>query len=154
MQNKIDDILKLNFKNKKIFSEYEIIDWYDGAIFGIGRLANTDDYYLFQMVAYNLKIPQRVYVLLKIDATWKNEFKLERAKVEGRMKINIIKKMVVSLYSNYTDSIYLLKAKSIEEKIFEIKKVVVNNLIYYSNIDKVINQSKKQEKKWFDFFNT
>lgn len=152
MQTKIDEILKINPKNKKFFREYEILDWYDGAIFGIGRLNDTDDYYLFQMVAYNLKISQRVYLLLKIDAEWKNEFRLARANAEDKMKPNIIKKMVVLLYSNYTDSIYLLKAKSIEEDILEIKKVEASNLIYYSNVDKVFNQSKRQEKKWFDFF--
>lgn len=148
MKNKIDYLAQEKTHELSFFSEYEIFDWYDGAISGIGQLSGTNEFYWFNMVAWNLEINEKIFVILKIDLEWQNSFKTKLIKT----KPNSIKKFILNFYSDYEYEVYLLKAKYIEDKTYDLKEIKVNSLIYYQNIDAIEKQTKRSKNAWFDFF--
>lgn len=140
-----------NHKNS-IFSEFEILDWYDGAILGIGKLFGTNDFYFFQMVACDLQIDTRVFILAKTNLEWKNKFDISLFNAKPELKPSIIRDNVVQLFAKKNNRLYLLRTKDIDDKLYTLKEVDLNNLKYFDNIESVLNQSKKRIKEWFDFF--
>lgn len=153
MNKIIDYIQKENINENSIFSEHEILDWYDGPILGIGTLFGSNELYFFEMVAFNLKKDERIFLLLNIDMEWKSKLDEALFSVTSNVKPSIIKKNVTQLFSNYSNKVYLLKAKDIDDNLFKLKEVSIGNLKHYDNLEVVLNQGEKLTKRWFDFFN-
>ena len=126
MKNSIDNLLQNKSNIESVFSEYEIIDWYDGAISGIGKLSGTNEFYWFNLVAYDLKIEERIFVILQIDLECQKQIRSAIIKAQPRA----IKKMVTELYLNNLNKIYLLKSKSIDDKFYDLKETRIEKLKY------------------------
>lgn len=135
-------------KKRPIFASYEILDWYDGAILGIGELNESHDFYLFEMVAYDLKSKERVFELVKLELSWVTNLKANI--VEANPKF--IQKAITQLYSNYKEEAYLLKSKDINDWNFNLIEIDPQYLEFYKDIEAVLNQSKNSLKRWFEFF--
>lgn len=131
--------------NNSIFSEYEIIDWYDGAISGIGKLSNTNEYYLFNIVAYDFKIEQRVFILIKLDMEW-------HGKLLSGLNSKKLKSVIKEFYLHYYGEAYIIKASDINDNQFFFKELKAYKPRRFNNIQNIADQNKKDLKTWFEYF--
>jgi len=143
---------KSMIKENSSFSVYEIIDWYDGAICGMGNFFKKQEHYFFQFVAYNAAIDEKIFMLIMVEFPWENRFISTVSKAEPAEKPAVIKLIVDDLLKNNTKKITLLKAKDIENEEFELKELRIDNLRFYGNSDSVFNQNETEKQKWFAFF--
>lgn len=135
--------------NNSFFLEYEVIDWYDGAISGVGKERKRNIYYFFDIVAIDLTSKEKIFLLLKISL----DFYLKcKAEINSEQILNI-NEMRKQLYSNL-DSALILKANYIESETFQLKEIKINKLSPSDNFEDVYNQSGDINKKWFAYFLT
>ena len=143
----------INFYNKNkgtkpLFSTYDIIDWYDGAICGIGKLNKTNNFYLFNIVAWDLVSDMKIFSIVNVTLPWLNKFKDAINKSES----NNILQLSEDYIQQYSGEIFLLKSKKIESSEYDLIKYNSKSLEVYNNLDEIVNQSEKEKQNWFNLF--
>jgi hypothetical protein len=138
-------------KNKglvPLFTICDIFDWYDGPIYGIGNIKGTKDFYLFNIVAWDLTSNMKIFAIINITSSWLKKFKDAINHKNKNPILSLLEKYVRQYYSD----IFLLKTENINNIEYDIIKGKAINLEVYTNIEKVVNQNREEMQKWFDLF--
>ncbi len=139
---------KKNKGVKPIFSKYEIFDWYDGAISGIGNLNDSDDFYLFNIVAWDLVSDVKIFSIIKIISPWLDKFKNAKNQMDSNLTLQILKQCI----AEYSGVVFLLRCKKIESLEYDLIKRNSMPFKVYDNLDEIVNQTPKEMEKWFNLF--
>lgn len=147
----MEEIFGLYKKNKGIkplFSIYYIIDWYDGVLSGIGNLSETNDFYLINIVAWDIVFGMKIFSIVKLTSLWMDKFKDAINQTDSNLVITLIEDYIRQCSSD----IFLLKAKYIDALEYDLVRLDANSLHLYNGIEEIVNQSDEEKLKWFNLF--
>lgn len=104
------------------FNKIEILDWYDGIIRAIGEV--EDEFYLIVLVAWDMRQPVKLYVLLELNELTRSEIIDElngsRSKEENWEIFNSIYDRYVQ---NYDGVAYLILGEVKKKESYKIKMI-------------------------------
>lgn len=135
-------------KGNKIFIEEVIIDWYDGPIIALAKMSDTLKWYLASIVYFNPQTNQRIFQLIEVEDSWAKQIKKD-IKI---IKYDNIKEMIRNKFRQHISDLYLVRGQYLDEIGLRIKKIPIDNLMYYSSIEEVIQQDQSLSQKWLGFF--
>ncbi len=140
--------------NKRIEKKV-ILDWYDGIVSALIQFENTDKWYLVNLIAWDTKQPEKVYLISEIsrdesgvilglikdqtpDAPALTESEFDEVK-------NLVRK---SIENNIC---YLFKGKDLADQINNLKELNDKGDIQIE-IDDIVNMDSASKEKWYDLF--
>lgn len=139
----------LKAKKNSFFSNYAVIDWYDGVISGIGKSAINNNHYFFDVRAVNLETKEKIFllILIKSEIFQQISFFLNNNDIE---KVEAITK---ELFLNKRQDLLFLKTKDIDSNEYDFVTSNKLKLKYTKGFDEIVNQSKKITTAFFKLFN-
>jgi hypothetical protein len=150
----IMEIYKRNKGKHKLFEDYIIVDYYDGPIAAIVKLKNFEKWFVCSTVYFDPGNDLRILSLLELNDLWMNENKLliYEAKMKNIDSYKKMKSKFRSFYKIYSGKVYLFKSNWLLSSDYEIVEIPVSDLMYFNDIEAVLNQPKKSKLKWINFF--
>jgi hypothetical protein len=145
---KLISFYKKNKGSKPLFSIFDIFDWYDGATSGIANLSDTQDYYLFDMVAWDINSHSRVFTIVNITSSWLDKFKDARNKFDS----NLILQLMENYIHQHSGDVFLMKSQYVDDVEYDLIRDNSNSLQIYKSVEDIANQSEKEKQKWFNLF--
>lgn len=143
----------INFSKKNkgsipLFKICDIFDWYDGPIYGIGNIEGTKDFYLFNIVAWDLPSNLKIFTIINITSSWLKKFK----NAINQKDKNLILLLLKNYFRQYSGDIFLMKSENIDNVDYDLIECSSINIELYTNIENVVNQDIEIKQKWFNFF--
>ncbi|MDF2192166.1 hypothetical protein [Paraflavitalea sp. CAU 1676] len=138
------DVYHLNKGIKPIFSDIDSIDWYDGAVNGVFRLDQTNQWFLFCMVYFELNIRERIFFVIETSEEWKVEFTgmFQYHEYGWLTNYDQVKAKMRSAFQNYAGDVYLVKARTLEGNEYEIVQIPLEHLRYVDTIEEGVDQDE------------
>lgn len=131
-----------------MFTIYEIFDFYDGATSGIVSISDSQKFYLFDIIAWDIPSQLKVFSLIYLNQSW--FVKIQKAlKQSNPIEVFKIKKKYLEQYS---EEVILVRSQNIDT--LEMNLIKINNLkpTIYTDFEKIANQTEKENQRWFEFF--
>lgn len=152
MVNMLMDVYALNRGKSRIYSELEYLDWYDGYMSGIFKLDQTDKWFAFAIVYYDVKETwDRFFYVIEPAADWSLAFveiiRQEPDNVDYSLAISKLREV----FNQHQGPVYLLKCGHFDEVDYTIVEIPLAHLNYVSE-EKACSQSKRTIAKLKSFF--
>jgi hypothetical protein len=141
------NVYKKNRGISKLFSEVNIVDWYDGATTGVSKLNNSSEWYIFNLCYFDPDKDIRIFTLILATNKWVDEF---RAKESNHDDYGNLKRHIGVAFENYHDRVFLLNAANPDSLTYEIAELPKSELKYCETVEEAINQERNQ---WLSYFN-
>ncbi|PVD50037.1 hypothetical protein DC498_22215 [Terrimonas sp.] len=141
---------KLNIQDEgeKIFTEVVVIDWYDGPIIALVKTLNPLQSYLASVVYFNTQTNERIFQLIKVEETWGMQI-LDDIQLD---KYDVTKERIKNKFQQNISDLYVIKGQYLNGISLRVKKISVDNLKYYPELEEVIQQDQLHSQKWLNFF--
>ncbi|HEX8267286.1 MAG TPA: hypothetical protein VF596_17945 [Pyrinomonadaceae bacterium] len=129
------------------FNKIEILDWYDGIIRAIGEV--EDEFYLIVLVAWDMKQPVKLYVVLELNELTKSEIIDElngsRSKEENWEIFNSIFNRYVQ---NYNGVAYVILGEVKKNESYRIKTIDSSHIKKLANYEFEDTMSENNKNFW------
>ena len=136
-----------NIGCKELFDQKIILDWYDGTVLGFGKSDDYNKWFICSLVYFDPEKLVRVYVISEAS-----DELIGRAKQyfenRGEESYHKLHKEIKSEFENYKGDIYLFKGESLESINYKIIKVDSRYLVFFDDLEDVIDQEIKLAANW------
>jgi hypothetical protein len=144
------DIYRKNAGKRPLFEDITDIDFYDGPTEALCKLVDVEQWFICSIVYVDLTKGERIYTVLEISRSLMTKLKsnLEHQIAEQESYYEKIKTQVKAVYQDYTGKVFLFKSDWLNSVNYEVEKIPLRDLRYFSDIKQVLEQSEASKSKW------
>jgi hypothetical protein len=155
--NKMETLLNIYRKNvgrRSLFEEVKDIDFYDGPTEALCKLVDAEQWFICSLVYVDFGKSERIYTMLEISHGSFSKLKsnLESQSTNQESDYEKLKVQVKAIYKDYTGKLFLFKSDWLNSVDYEVTKVSLRDLRYFSDIEHVLEQSEASKLKWIKLF--
>ena len=150
------DICKKNVGKRPLFEDIMAIDFYDGPTEALCKVIDGEQWVICSFVYIDFKKRERIYTVLEID--WDLLLKL-KSNLEHRIpdqedNYANLKAQVKVIYNGYSGKVFLFKSDWLNSIDYEVVGIPLKHLLYFIDIEQVLEQSEELKLKWAGFFSS
>lgn len=131
-----------------LFHVTDYFDWYDGEVFGVAKLTDTEYLFLFQLVSWDFNSDLRIFSILELTRNFFQETADRKVGKETEAYYHILEEYIM----NYQGEMHLFKTRYITDKKYELIKWETPEYSLFNNIEDIANQSEERRQQFFDLF--
>jgi hypothetical protein len=148
------DVYRKNVGQRSLFCDTIIIDFYDGPTEAICQLIDSEQWYICSLVYIAIEKTQRIFTTIEISKDLFLKFKsiFENRTADPGEFYQMLKERVAAVYNGYSGNVFLFKCDWLNSVEYEVVEIPLRELLYFNNIEEVLEQDEESKLKWKNFF--